>query len=581
MNRHKPISKHSQYEQLERIYRQEPSWSRSSHRQRMQEAPVGKSKYCRQPISKKLLLAGIGFGVAATLSVQWLIPGVLTKTDVPQKPSVSSVEPPSTSPSPARTSEPASRTASTASIASSVTEKTGLAASKSTITGIVDSQTLTASFYWTLLLTNPGTQPGEAVAEFIIPEGSAVSRATLWINGVPQEAAFNSAEKVSQAYNWVSAGRRDPMLITWLGSNRVQVKASPVPANGRLKIRMGITSPLALSRSGDCTVTVPSIEKSNFEVVGKQDLHLESASKISNENENFRVDSNRRGRFILRANLDSKDLEDIKIVCKRNEVLPVFATRAKHAPIGTYIVGTLREGESGNLECEYSYTANRPDCQIIHSDAAAHRVSNLWAHQEIENLLAKGDRKTAVDLGTAYRLVSEVTGATVLERQSDYDRYRLHRNIGQTVAYQQVPGFEIGLNGNNSLSTDGIIGGGNNSSAYAVSGEGHKNPFFNTAPILQGAINGTIGQQGEDANSWTGPISGWLMESSRGACLFDSPNLSWPKPPIWFAVLSLISSMTICAWTLAKWRSLPVILKLCSVPIGLAICLIQLWFGIL
>ncbi|MBX9666046.1 MAG: hypothetical protein K2X93_00450 [Candidatus Obscuribacterales bacterium] len=163
------------------------------------------------------------------------------------------IEPASITTPPVRTPEPSSRPPPTDISAASTIAKTELAASKSTIKEIVDSQTLTASFYWTLLLTNPGTQPGEAVAEFIIPDGSAVSRATLWINGVPQEAAFNSAESVSQAYNWVSSGRRDPMLVTWLAPNRVQVKASPIPANGRMKIRMGITSPLSLSRSGECS----------------------------------------------------------------------------------------------------------------------------------------------------------------------------------------------------------------------------------------------------------------------------------------------------------------------------------------
>lgn len=73
---------------------------------------------------------------------------------------------------------------------------TALSAQKSTLTGIVYRDTLTASLYWTMDLKNSSGTDGEAQAELRIPEGGVVSRATLWVNGVPQEAAFNTTGRV-------------------------------------------------------------------------------------------------------------------------------------------------------------------------------------------------------------------------------------------------------------------------------------------------------------------------------------------------------------------------------------------------
>ncbi len=418
-----------------------------------------------------------------------------------------------------------------------------LTAPKSTITGIVDTETLTASFYWTFVLRNPESRDGEAITELVIPKGSAVSRATLWVNGVAQEAAFSSTNNVTTAYNWVRNGRRDPLLVTWLDDNRVQIKASPVPANGRMQIRLGITSPLSLTRSGECTVAVPHIEKSNFEITGMQDLHLESSSKIAAVGQEFKVDSS-RSNYILRANIPASDLQQITIAAARNTAVSKFATRATHAPNGTYIVATLNESVSSEIAATYQYTSQIPNVPIIDSEDAAHRVSNLWARNEIERLCAINDYKSAEDLGSVYRLVSERTGATVLERQSDYDRYSLNRDQFGTVSYQQ--------------------------------------------PQLSGATNGFIddktvvfGTRKPAQPVWNGPISTWLSASSRDANLFDGPAVPMFSPPPLIAISMLAASLGFFALILAKWRRLSLGQKSCLLTISCGVISTLIVAGIL
>ncbi|RYD32795.1 MAG: PEP-CTERM sorting domain-containing protein, partial [Verrucomicrobiaceae bacterium] len=67
----------------------------------------------------------------------------------------------------------------------------------------------------------------------------------LWVNGEPREAAFSTVSKVKAAYKSVAVvQRRDPVLVNMVGPDTVMVQCFPVPSNGEMKIRLGITAPL-------------------------------------------------------------------------------------------------------------------------------------------------------------------------------------------------------------------------------------------------------------------------------------------------------------------------------------------------
>ena len=96
---------------------------------------------------------------------------------------------------------------------------------------------------------------------------TVVSRLTLWIDGEAREAAFGGRSQVRAAYQEVAVRqRRDPVLVTTSGPDRVLMQCFPVqPDGGEMKIRIGITAPLRLSGERQGTVLLPRFLETNFE----------------------------------------------------------------------------------------------------------------------------------------------------------------------------------------------------------------------------------------------------------------------------------------------------------------------------
>lgn len=119
---------------------------------------------------------------------------------------------------------------------------------------------------WTLDFRNDSDQPREARAQILLPPGGVVSRLTLWVNGEEREAAFAGRSHVREAYRQVAVvKRRDPVLVTTAGPDRVLMQCFPVPAGGgTMKVRLGITAPLLLDGPGEGIVRLPSLLERNF-----------------------------------------------------------------------------------------------------------------------------------------------------------------------------------------------------------------------------------------------------------------------------------------------------------------------------
>ncbi|NLF23818.1 MAG: hypothetical protein GX590_11745 [Lentisphaerae bacterium] len=119
---------------------------------------------------------------------------------------------------------------------------------------------------WTLVFRNAHVSEREARARIALPPGAVVSRLTLWIDGEEREAAFGGRSQVRQAYERVVSRRRDPVLVGTCGPDRIQVQCYPVPPNGgEMKIRLGITAPLAIDADGASgRLDAPAIVERNF-----------------------------------------------------------------------------------------------------------------------------------------------------------------------------------------------------------------------------------------------------------------------------------------------------------------------------
>ena len=116
---------------------------------------------------------------------------------------------------------------------------------------------------WTLTFSNSSNAPQEARCRIALPPGGFVSRVTLWVNGQPEEAAYNSVSKVRAAYQSVAVvQRRDPVLVTQPDASSIFLQAFPVPAHGQLKTRLTFTVPA----SAEDRIWLPSIVEQNFKI---------------------------------------------------------------------------------------------------------------------------------------------------------------------------------------------------------------------------------------------------------------------------------------------------------------------------
>ena len=114
----------------------------------------------------------------------------------------------------------------------------------SRLDGHIDAASGLGYWEWTMEFFNSGNRQKEARMQVLLPPGGVVSLLTLWVDGEPQEAAFGTKSQVTAAYKSVVKKQRDPVLVRWIGVDRVMVQCFPVPESGRMKIRVGVTAPL-------------------------------------------------------------------------------------------------------------------------------------------------------------------------------------------------------------------------------------------------------------------------------------------------------------------------------------------------
>jgi hypothetical protein len=153
----------------------------------------------------------------------------------------------------------------------------------SRLDGSVDAVAAVGYVEWTLELANAHESVNaEARAELALPSGGTVSRATLWVDGEPREAAFAGTGKVREAYQRVVQRQRDPLLVTQTSPERVLVQCFPVPAGGTMKVRVGITFPLLPEGDDRSVYTLPYFTDHNFEIADdlKHAVWFESAAPI-------------------------------------------------------------------------------------------------------------------------------------------------------------------------------------------------------------------------------------------------------------------------------------------------------------
>ncbi len=166
---------------------------------------------------------------------------------------------------------------------------------------------------WTMEFRNDSSrQAREARAQILLPPGGVVSRLTLWVNGEEREAAFAGRAQTREAYQKVAIQqRRDPVLVTTSGPDRVQMQCFPVPAGGgTIKIRMGITAPLNLTSDSNGLVRLPVVLERNF-TVRKSFTHTvwaQAMEGLESDCAALKLESSNHGQVALRGMMEDREL---------------------------------------------------------------------------------------------------------------------------------------------------------------------------------------------------------------------------------------------------------------------------------
>lgn len=183
----------------------------------------------------------------------------------------------------------------------------GLLLVGSQMDGSVDGDAALGYLEWTLVFRNEKSWQQEAISQIQLPPNAVVSRLTLWINGEEREAAFAKSAKVIEAYNAVTAKRRDPALLTTTGKDRVQLKCFPVPPGGEMKVRIGVTMPLVLENETSGLMPMPYFQDRNFSVPAQHSIWIESKKEVEIANPEF-IHEKRDKIFAVRGSVKNEDL---------------------------------------------------------------------------------------------------------------------------------------------------------------------------------------------------------------------------------------------------------------------------------
>lgn len=142
-----------------------------------------------------------------------------------------------------------------------------LSLASSRIDGSINADDALAYIEWLFEVRNDGPAMSEARLSIALPPGAVVSRVTLWVNGIEEEAAFAGRAQVRAAYERVVRRSRDPFLVTTNGADRILAQAFPVmPNGGIMKFKIGITAPLELDSLDKGRLVLPAITDRNFAV---------------------------------------------------------------------------------------------------------------------------------------------------------------------------------------------------------------------------------------------------------------------------------------------------------------------------
>ncbi len=288
----------------------------------------------------------------------------------------------------------------------------GLSLISSRIDGVVESSSGVGYHEWIMEFRNDARVQREARAQIALPPGGVVSRLTLWINGEEREAAFGGRSQVREAYQKVAVQqRRDPVLVTTAGPDRVLMQCFPVPPNGgTMKVRVGITAPLQLLDEEQARLAWPHFLERNFNLTPglKHSIWMESRARLVTASEHLRPAHREDDRTGLQGELQPDELND--------PLNHLQVTRA--APVAEQVWTPAMDG--GHIAQQLVQNTNDvPDRMVVVLDGSAEIEDHLAAIAEaVATLEGRGELRVLLATDSAHDGWSELLAGTTRAARS-------------------------------------------------------------------------------------------------------------------------------------------------------------------
>lgn len=213
----------------------------------------------------------------------------------------------------------------------------GLSLISSRIDGSIAATDATGYLEWIFEFRNVSAIDREARLSLMLPQDAVVSRATLWVNGEEREAAYAGRAEARKAYEKVAVQqRRDPLLVTTKGAGRILAQAFPVPRDGTLKMKIGMTIPLHADGDGRLSFALPAIADRNFTIApnATHAIWIESKTRLTSSSPAFKSASLANGHHRLEGTLTESDLARLRpeVSIEQKALRPLAIAHINGAP---------------------------------------------------------------------------------------------------------------------------------------------------------------------------------------------------------------------------------------------------------
>lgn len=117
----------------------------------------------------------------------------------------------------------------------------------------------------------------EGIYELTLPEGAAISRLAMDVEGKLMEGELVERERARKIYDDIVRKMKDPALLEWIGGNRFKTSIFPIPASGDKLVILGYEQLLPQYREAfDYRYSLPSVSGEQKSLVDRFSFKLEA-----------------------------------------------------------------------------------------------------------------------------------------------------------------------------------------------------------------------------------------------------------------------------------------------------------------